>query len=232
LIPQYFLDLGVIVWARVGHRVGSQPVHQTAQALSKGLGVVAREITADSGNRHGRGLPGRALRKILGRRHSANHRGKQASKQWQTLHWVILLPRNGRSGTISRPRAACSPTKEGFVTDVIPRSPTESQVQMTELVLPQHTNALGTCFGGTILSWIDIAAGICAGRHARRPAVTVAFDDVHFITPVASARSAVAFEHRGGSSALPRGRTTPLGSAAEEGAPATLVFTAPVALRT
>ncbi len=70
------------------------------------------------------------------------------------------------------------------MTDVLARSPTDSQVQMTELVLPQHTNALGTCFGGTILSWIDIAAGICAGRHARRPAVTVAFDDVHFITPV------------------------------------------------
>ncbi len=59
-----------------------------------------------------------------------------------------------------------------------------SQVQMTELVLPQHTNTVGTCFGGVILSWIDIGAGICAGRHAKRPAVTVAFDDVHFITPV------------------------------------------------
>ncbi len=55
---------------------------------------------------------------------------------------------------------------------------------MTELVLPQHTNAFGTCFGGQILSWIDIAAGICSGRHARTVAVTVAFDDVHFITPI------------------------------------------------
>ena len=55
---------------------------------------------------------------------------------------------------------------------------------MTELVLPQHTNVVGTCFGGTILSWIDIAAGICARRHAGRVAVTVAFDDVHFITPI------------------------------------------------
>ncbi|MBM4344478.1 MAG: acyl-CoA thioesterase [Deltaproteobacteria bacterium] len=55
---------------------------------------------------------------------------------------------------------------------------------MTELVLPQHTNAYGTCFGGTILSWIDIAAGICARRHAGAQAVTVAFDDVHFITPI------------------------------------------------
>ena len=64
------------------------------------------------------------------------------------------------------------------------RHPNESTVQMTELILPQHTNALGTCFGGQILSWIDIAAGICAGRHARCTAVTVAFDDVHFVTPI------------------------------------------------
>lgn len=65
-----------------------------------------------------------------------------------------------------------------------PRHPDESQTTMTELVLPQHTNAFGTCFGGQILSWIDIAAGITAGRHARTVAVTVAFDDVHFITPI------------------------------------------------
>ncbi len=68
--------------------------------------------------------------------------------------------------------------------DLAPRSADFSQSVMTELVLPQHTNAYGTCFGGTILSWIDIAAGICARRHAGAQAVTVAFDDVHFITPI------------------------------------------------
>jgi acyl-CoA hydrolase len=65
-----------------------------------------------------------------------------------------------------------------------PRRPADSAVHMTELVLPHHTNVVGTCFGGTILSWIDIAAGICTRRHAGRVAVTVAFDDVHFITPI------------------------------------------------
>ena len=70
------------------------------------------------------------------------------------------------------------------MTELAPRHPDESKVPMTELILPQHTNSLGTCFGGQILSWIDIAAGICAGRHARCPSVTVAFDDVHFVTPI------------------------------------------------
>jgi acyl-CoA hydrolase len=28
---------------------------------------------------------------------------------------------------------------------------------MTEIVLPGHTNALGTIFGGQLMAWIDIA---------------------------------------------------------------------------
>lgn len=60
----------------------------------------------------------------------------------------------------------------------------DSQVIMTELVLPSHTNALGTIFGGTIMSWIDIAAAICAQRHSHKVVVTAHIDDVHFIAPV------------------------------------------------
>lgn len=72
-----------------------------------------------------------------------------------------------------------------FAVSTLPaRNVVFSEVVMTELVLPQHTNMVGTCFGGTILSWIDIAAGICAGRHAGRTAVTVAFDDVEFHRPI------------------------------------------------
>ena len=55
---------------------------------------------------------------------------------------------------------------------------------MTQLVLPSHTNALGSLFGGTLLSWIDIAAAISAQRHSSRPVVTASIDDVHFIAPI------------------------------------------------
>ena len=55
---------------------------------------------------------------------------------------------------------------------------------MTELVLPSHTNALGTIFGGVVMSWIDIAGAIAAGRHARSPVVTVSIDSLHFIVPI------------------------------------------------
>jgi acyl-CoA hydrolase len=65
-----------------------------------------------------------------------------------------------------------------------PKSPTESAVTMTELVLPSDTNALGSIFGGKVMSWIDIAAAIAAGRHARRVVVTASIDALHFIAPI------------------------------------------------
>ena len=60
----------------------------------------------------------------------------------------------------------------------------ESVVTMTQLVLPPHINALDSIFGGVIMSWIDIAAAICAQRHCERPVVTASIDDLHFIKPV------------------------------------------------
>jgi acyl-CoA hydrolase len=55
---------------------------------------------------------------------------------------------------------------------------------MTELVLPQHANALGTAFGGTVLSWIDICGAIAAQRHCGRIAVTAAIDEMQFLAPI------------------------------------------------
>lgn len=55
---------------------------------------------------------------------------------------------------------------------------------MTELVLPQHSNALGTAFGGTVLAWMDVAGAICAQRHSGRVSVTAAIDEVNFTAPI------------------------------------------------
>jgi acyl-CoA hydrolase len=60
----------------------------------------------------------------------------------------------------------------------------ESAVEMTEMVLPSDTNALGSIFGGKIMSWIDIAGAIAATRHARRTVVTASIDALHFLSPV------------------------------------------------
>lgn len=55
---------------------------------------------------------------------------------------------------------------------------------MTEMVMPQHTNALGSVFGGVIMSWIDICGAITAQRHSRMPVVTASIDYLQFVQPV------------------------------------------------
>ena len=64
------------------------------------------------------------------------------------------------------------------------KAASSSQVVMTQLVLPTHTNALDTVFGGTVMSWIDIAAAIAAQRHSRKEVVTVSIDQLNFIAPI------------------------------------------------
>ena len=59
-----------------------------------------------------------------------------------------------------------------------------SQVVMTQLVLPTHTNALGTVFGGTVMSWIDISGAIAAQRHSCSDVVTASIDQLNFVAPI------------------------------------------------
>lgn len=65
-----------------------------------------------------------------------------------------------------------------------PKTPSESALEMREMVMPNHTNAHNTVFGGTVMSWIDIAAAMVAARHCGRPVVTAHIDDIDFIAPI------------------------------------------------
>jgi acyl-CoA hydrolase len=62
---------------------------------------------------------------------------------------------------------------------------------MTQLVMPSDANALGSAFGGKVMQWIDLAAAVAAQRHARRPVVTVAIDQVNFLAPIRMSHVAV-----------------------------------------
>lgn len=64
------------------------------------------------------------------------------------------------------------------------KTPKDSEIEMRQLVMPGDTNALGTIFGGTIMSWMDIAAAMCAQRHAEKAAVTVHISNIDFISPI------------------------------------------------
>lgn len=65
-------------------------------------------------------------------------------------------------------------------------TPTTSlpEARLLEMVFPDHTNHLGTLFGGQALAWMDKAAFIVASRHARRTVVTARSEEVNFRVPV------------------------------------------------
>ena len=63
-------------------------------------------------------------------------------------------------------------------------TPERTKVEMTQLVLPTHTNNHGTAFGGQIAAWCDICAAVSAQRFCRAPVVTASMDQLHFLRPV------------------------------------------------
>jgi acyl-CoA hydrolase len=69
-------------------------------------------------------------------------------------------------------------------TDPAPRTVRASQVEMTELVLPNDTNQLGNILGGKLMHLMDIAAAIAAARHAGRVCVTASVDRIDFHHPI------------------------------------------------
>ncbi|MFD1707796.1 acyl-CoA thioesterase [Siminovitchia sediminis] len=60
----------------------------------------------------------------------------------------------------------------------------ESLTIKTSHVAPPDTNHHGNLFGGKLMSDIDDAASIAAGRFARKPVVTVSTDSVDFFKPI------------------------------------------------
>ncbi|MBC7427322.1 MAG: acyl-CoA thioesterase [Bacteriovorax sp.] len=65
-----------------------------------------------------------------------------------------------------------------------PKTVADSAVEMRFLVMPNDTNPQNSIFGGVVMSWIDMAAAMCAERHSNRPVVTVHVDDISFKAPM------------------------------------------------
>lgn len=60
----------------------------------------------------------------------------------------------------------------------------ESRTEYTQVMLPNDANILGNVLGGHIMQLIDLAGGIAAARHSRRPVVTASVDCMSFLHPV------------------------------------------------
>ncbi|HTE51675.1 MAG TPA: acyl-CoA thioesterase [Kofleriaceae bacterium] len=64
-------------------------------------------------------------------------------------------------------------------------TPTSTRCVMTQIVMPGHTNgAAGVLFGGVLVEWIDVCAGVAAMRHAGGAVVTASIDRLDFMVPV------------------------------------------------
>ncbi|WP_224369224.1 acyl-CoA thioesterase [Hyalangium versicolor] len=68
--------------------------------------------------------------------------------------------------------------------DTLAKTPRDSEVVMTQLILPSDANNLNSAFGGKVMEWIDICGAIAAQRHCRQVVVTASIDDLHFHSPI------------------------------------------------
>ena len=65
------------------------------------------------------------------------------------------------------------------------RTPSSSRVEMTQIVMPTHTNGVGgVLFGGTLVQWIDVCAAVAAMRHCGASVVTASIDRLDFLVPI------------------------------------------------
>ena len=65
------------------------------------------------------------------------------------------------------------------------KRPNESRAEMTIIMLPSDANPKGNVFGGIILKYVDLIAGLCAKRHSGRAnIVTASIDRMTFLKPV------------------------------------------------
>jgi acyl-CoA hydrolase len=70
------------------------------------------------------------------------------------------------------------------VSELAPKSARDSEVVMTQMILPSDANPVNAAFGGKVMEWIDVCGAIAAQRHCRQVVVTASMDDLHFHAPI------------------------------------------------
>jgi acyl-CoA thioesterase 11 len=98
---------------------------------------------------------------------------------WPTVQWLLYYILQ-----------LTSPTLNFFLFWLIPPPPVRAEAKnpykttMTHLVRQVHADSRGIVFGGQILCWMDLCAGIAANRHAGVKCVSILVDAVHFLSRV------------------------------------------------
>ncbi len=81
-------------------------------------------------------------------------------------------------------RAKTETVVRGGDSQFVGKCAADSQVTLSQQMMPSDANPLGNIHGGYIMKLVDEAGGLAAMRHAHRPVVTVALDSMSFLSPV------------------------------------------------
>ena len=101
---------------------------------------------------------------------------QEAPDQAQDAHEAP--DRRGQGG-----QEACRAVEEEVSSSGV--TPEQTRCVMTQIVMPMHTNGVaGVMFGGIMMQWIDVCAGVAAMRHAAGAVLTASIDRLDFLSPV------------------------------------------------
>ncbi len=59
----------------------------------------------------------------------------------------------------------------------------DSTTKQVHIIMNEHINGSHRLFGGKLMEWIDIVAGVVARRHANCNVTTISMDKIHFKAP-------------------------------------------------
>lgn len=63
------------------------------------------------------------------------------------------------------------------------RRVSDSRVEQVHMLMYEHMNGSGRLFGGRLMEWIDVVAGVVARRHSGHNVTTASVDRLEFIAP-------------------------------------------------
>lgn len=61
-----------------------------------------------------------------------------------------------------------------------PKRVADSKTEQIQILMADHINGAGRLFGGKLVEWIDVVAGVVARRHSGRNVITAAIDNLQF----------------------------------------------------
>lgn len=69
------------------------------------------------------------------------------------------------------------------ITDNIKKRVSDSKTEQVHILMPADSNGVYRLFGGILMQWIDVVAGVVARRHSGCNVTTASVDSLQFLAP-------------------------------------------------